>query len=317
MASDSIRSSPVTKSLRMATSTFGGIGRQIKSGVGLMWGDFLSRIALLYLVGVTILAIVGPYIIPYGFLEIQYAADGTPLIAAPPSLSHPLGTTGSGYDVMSRLMYGARPTLIAGFTSGALLITIGTTVGSVAGYVGGTVENVLMRITDFWYAVPLLPFAIIFIAYFSIGYWGSIFVIAFILWRGSARVIRSQVLQIKERPFITAARTTGGSTPYIIVKHILPNIATMVILFLALGIGSSILAFAGLAFLGITNPFVPSWGVMIRNAYDSGQMAETIWWSLPPGFMLSFTVLAAYVLGRRYETVTSDLGEGESIRGAW
>jgi peptide/nickel transport system permease protein len=147
-------------------------------------------------------------------------------------------------------------------------------------------------------------------ALFELGFFGIIVVIGLVLWRGAARVIRSQTLQIKERPFVRSAQAYGASTPRIIVKHILPNIAPMAVLFLALGIGQTIIIFAGLAFLGVTDPFVPTWGVMLRNAHRAGLAGEAWWWVLPPGFMISLTVLTAFLIGRGYEDLSTGVRGG-------
>lgn len=161
-----------------------------------------------------------------------------------------------------------------------------------------------MRFTDFVYGVPLIPFAITLAAIVGAGFWTMIFIIGFLLWRSTARVIRSQVLQIKQRPFIEAAEALGASRTRVIFRHIIPNIAPMIILYFALGIGFAILFQASLSFLGITNPFVPSWGVMIRNAHKTGVIGSAWWWSLTPGLLLSLTVLSAYLLGRGYERIS-------------
>lgn len=267
----------------------------------------LTAFSFGFLIFVGILAIIGPEITPYAYNESLYSEGGELLRREPPSIAHPLGTTARGEDVLSRLMYGAQPTVVTGLLGGALIIGIGMSIGVVSGYIGGTTENVLMRITDFMYAVPLIPFAIVLLSFLGFGFFTTIGVIGLILWRGNARVLRSQVLQIKERPYITSARATGASTPRIILRHILPNIASMAILFFALGIGYSILVQASLAFIGVSSPFVPSWGVMLRNAYNSGFMSTAWWWTIPPGVMISLTVLSTFVLGRQFESDPDNL----------
>lgn len=290
--------------------------RNVVGFLEVVWSDRISRVALLFLAMMVFLAVFGPHLTPYPYDETQYASDGTILLTSSPSLDHPLGTTDLGYDVLSRLIYGAQSTILTGFLGGTMIITIGMTIGVTAGYVGGAVENVLMRITDFWYAVPLIPFAIVLITLLGVGYYSSIAIIGIILWRGNARVLRSQVLQIKERPFVLAAKASGASKPYIIYKHIVPNIASMAVLFFALGSGSSIVVYASLAFLGVADPFVPSWGIMVRNAYDSGLMAEALWWSIPPGLLISLTVLSMYLIGRRYESVSGQAGDETDMMGS-
>lgn len=264
-----------------------------------------------WLLFVGILALIGPSIVPHDYAE-PATVDGSVIIAGGPSLAHPLGTNHLGQDVLSRLIVGARPTALTGFLGGGLIITIGTTIGVTAGYVGGWVENVLMRFTDVMYGVPLIPFAIVLLALFGFGTFTTIAVLGALLWRSSARVLRSQVLQIKERNFILAARATGMSSVTIIRKHFLPNIAPMILLFFALGIGFSILTQAGLAFIGVSDPFVPSWGIMIRNAYNNGYVGN-VWWSLTPGIFISMTVLSAFMFGRKYEEIASGETGGEEV----
>lgn len=286
--------------------------RNLRSGLGAMLEDRATTIYLGFLILVLLLGLAGPTIAPYEPTERLRGEDGQLLRAEAPTLEHPLGTTATGYDVLSRLLYGAQPTVIAGILGGTLIILVGSTIGITAGYVGGRTENILMRFTDLVYGVPLIPTAIVLIAFFGVGFYQSILVIALVLWRGSARVLRSQVLQIKERPFVLAAKATGASTPHIVFKHIFPNVATMAILFFALGVGYTIIIQAGLAFLGVVNPFVPSWGVMVRNAYTSGMMASAWWWSIPPGLMIALTVLSTFMFGRSYERISGQTEDGEN-----
>jgi peptide/nickel transport system permease protein len=206
-------------------------------------------------------------------------------------------------------LVGARPTFLAGFLGGLIIISLGLTAGLLAGYVGGWVEDVIMRTADFAYSIPLIPFAIVLVSLFGIGFLSSVFIIGAILWRTSARVLRSQVLQIKERKYVLAAKATGASTPRILGKHILPNVASMAILYFALGIGYTIIIQASLAFVGAADPFAPSWGVMIRNAHKSGLMAQAWWWALAPGIMVSLTVVATFMFGRGYESSVNQQDE--------
>lgn len=281
--------------------------RNVVGALSLMIEDRTTAVYFAFLVGVLVLGVIGPYIAPYEYGESLYV-DGELLRSAPPSLAHPLGTTDVGQDVLSRVLYGARPTVITGLLGGSMIIGIGMTIGVTAGYFGGWVDTVLMRFTDIIYGVPLIPFAIVLIALFGVGFIESIVVIGLLLWRGNARVLRSQVLQIKERPFVMAARSTGASDLRIILKHILPNIASMAVLFFALGVGYTIILQASLAFIGVSNPFIPSWGVMVRNAYNSGLMSTAWWWSVPPGLLIALTVLSTFMFGRGYENIA---GEGD------
>lgn len=262
---------------------------------------YFSILALIMFMG-----LIGPMIAPYGIETTHYDENGQVLRAEPPSADHPLGTTFAGYDVLSRLLVGAQPTVLTGIIGGGMILTIGTSIGVVAGYVGGRTETVLMRFTDFVYGVPLIPFGVVLITFLGVGFLSSILVIGLILWRGAARVIRAQTLQVKEYPFVKVAKATGASTPRIIFKHILPNVAPMAIFFLSLGVGLAIMLQASLTFLGVSDPFIPSWGVMIRNAFNSGYMSTAWWWSLTPGLLIGITVLSTFMFGRGYEDLISE-----------
>jgi peptide/nickel transport system permease protein len=261
--------------------------------------DRMTTVYFSVLLTIMLMGLFGPMVTPYGFQERLYTESGELIRSAPPSFAHPLGTTEESYDTLSRLLYGARPTVITGLLGGAIIISIGGTVGLVSGYFGGWVDDVLMRITDFMYGVPMIPFAIVLLALFGVDFLMSIVVIGLILWRSSARVIRSQVLQIKERSFVQSARATGASDTRIVLKYIFPNVAPMMVLLFSMGVGYAIIVQASLAFVGVVDPFVPSWGVMLRNAYNSGFMGKALWWSLPPGILISLTVLSSFMFGRK------------------
>lgn len=266
----------------------------------------ITKAAFACLIVILILGLIGPAIAPYQYNQQQRTEGGELKRYVPPSLEHPLGTNDRGEDVLSRLLYGARTTLVTGLLAGSIMLSVGLFVGVTAGYVGGRTESFLMRFVDFMYGIPFIPFAIVLITFFGAGFYTMIAIIGLVLWRFIARVIRSQVLQIKQRPYILAAKASGASTTWIIRKHILPNIANMAALFFAMGVGLAILEQAGLSFLGVTDPFTPTWGIMLRNVHQSGQIANVWWWSFPPGIMISLTVLSLYLLGRGYEQTSTD-----------
>ncbi|MFC6988567.1 hypothetical protein ACFQJD_07315 [Haloplanus sp. GCM10025708] len=161
------------------------IVRNFVGGLRMMLNDRTTAAYFWILVGITFLGVVGPMLAPYGIEQTQYSETGQILSAAPPSINHPLGTTFAGYDVLSRLLVGARPTVITGLLGGGLILTIGTSIGITAGYVGGRTETILMRFTDFVYGVPLIPFGIVMITFLGVGFLSSILVIGLILWRGA------------------------------------------------------------------------------------------------------------------------------------
>lgn len=266
-----------------------------------------DRMTVFFLFGlafVLFLAIFGPILAPYEQDALQRSAEGELLRVTPPSSDNLLGTTYRGHDVLSRFLIGARPTVVTGFAGGTIIVSLGLIMGVTSGYFGGQTDNVLMRITDFAYGIPIIPTAIVLVAYFGMGFWSSVLVVGLLLWRGNARVFRSQVLQIKEREHVRVARMLGASDFHIVTRHILPNMVGMIMLFFALATGITILITASLAFLGFMDPFVPMWGVMLRNAYGSGYMSQAWWWTLPPGLAITFTVLVVFMLGRGYERVS-------------
>ena len=284
--------------------------RNLRGGLSKILREPMTRYAFFILIGILLLGLLGPTLAPYDYDEQHRTDDGELNRLSPPSTDHWFGTTERGEDVFSRVLYGARPTVITGFVGGFLIIGIGLSVGITAGYLGGRAEAVIMRLVDFVYGVPLIPTALVLLALLGTGFWSVILIMSLILWRGSARVLRSQVLQIKQRPYIQAAKATGASNTRIILKHILPNIASMAMLFFALGVGIAIVKQAGLAFLGVTDPFTPSWGIMIRNAYNSGFVAEAWWWSVPAGSLIGLTVLSTFLLGRGYESAGTEAEGG-------
>ncbi|GGN09329.1 ABC transporter permease [Halarchaeum nitratireducens] len=277
--------------------------RNLRSSLRLYLSDRLTVVFLAGFVLVLLAAVFGPMIAPYPPDKVFITSSGEILKLAHPSGEHLLGTTARGQDVFSRLLIGARPTLFTGLLGGFLVVLIGVTIGVSAGYYGGRVDDVLMRLTDFVFGIPLIPTAIVLAAYFGVGTWSTILVIGCLLWRNNARVFRSQVLQIREREHVRAAQMLGASDRYVITRHILPNLGGMIVLFFALGTGLTIIISASLSFLGFADLSLPSWGLMLRNAYNSGYMASAWWWSLTSGFAISLTVLCIFMLGRGYERV--------------
>jgi oligopeptide transport system permease protein len=191
---------------------------------------------------------------------------------ATPSLSHPFGTDALGRDVFARVLYGSSISLTIGILVQFLILAVGGTIGMVAGYLGGWIDNLLMRFTDIMYAFPDLLLVLVFVAAFSNGpRLLTIFAaIALVNWVGLARLVRGQVLSIKEKEYVEAARMTGTSPFKLIVKHLIPNSLGPVIVTLTFGIPAAIFTEAALSFLGIgIRPPEPSWGVMIEDGYGA------------------------------------------------
>ncbi len=215
----------------------------------------------------------------------------------PPSASYPFGTDQASRDVLSRVLYGGRVSLAVAFIATLVSITLGTAYGAIAGFAGGVVEAVMMRILDTLLSIPrLLLLIAIFAAWRGLSVAGFVLIVGLTGWYGLSRVVRGQVLAIKGEEFVVAARALGASRARILLKHILPNILTPVIVAASLGVGHVILLEAGLSYLGIgVQPPDPSWGSIIQDGSD--QIASQWWISFFPGMAIVLTVMAFNVLG--------------------
>lgn len=278
----------------------------------LLTDDNLVVAAMATLSAFGLIAIFAPFIAPHEPTTRLYQKDGV-LIAKwmEPSFlvgegDFVLGTTAEGYDILSQLIYGARPALIVGLVAAVMTVGIGTMVGLTAGYFGGYVDDFLMRLVDFVYGLPLLPTAIVLVTLLGPGLDSIIFAFVILQWRTSARVIRSLVLSLRERSFVKAARVAGASDWRIISRHIAPNVLPMAFLYGAFAIAWAILTEAGVSFLGLGDPNTVSWGVMLQSARVYSAMVEgTWWWFVPPGVCIALVVISGFLIGRGYEEIVN------------
>jgi peptide/nickel transport system permease protein len=208
-----------------------------------------------------------------------------------------LGTDHMGRDILSRLIYGARISLLVGITASLFAGTLGTILGILSGFRGGWVDQVVMRLTDSWLALPGITFAILFAVLVQPGKWNIILILGLVYWTRYARVIRGEVLSLKERDYVRLATVAGCSRAKIMWTHILPNVANSAIVIGTLQVGVSINTEATLSFLGVgVAPPEPAWGLMLAEG-KSGLMAGYWWLSVFPGLCIMFVVLAANLLG--------------------
>ena len=261
-----------------------------------MAGVFLTLFFIL-------VAIFAPYIAPYGPFEVAYLPGRTIARLSPPTAAHWFGTTNQGMDVFSQLVWGSRVALMVGLLSAIGSVILGTIVGLVAGYFGGWIDDVLMRATDVAFGIPFLPFAMVVISFASPSLGLVILLVIFFLWRTTARVIRAQVLSLKTRPFVWAAKAAGASSFKIVLRHITPNVLPLSFLYMAIGVQTGVLLEAALSFLGFGDPHSQSWGIMLNAAFTAGAMRSAWWWVLPPGLALSAFVMSIFMVTRAYEEI--------------
>ncbi len=243
-----------------------------------------------------LVAIFAPFLTPHDPTQ-QFAdgisAQGAPL---PPGGKFPLGTDDLGRDLLSRLIYGARVSLTIGVIANGLATLIGVSIGATAAYVGGLVDNLLMRFTDIMIAFPVVLFAIALIAITGPSLVNVILVIATLYWTTTARVIHGMVLSLKEREFVEAARAMGATGSRILILYILPHLISVIIVYTTLGVASTVLVEATLSFVGISvPPPTPTWGTMINEAQQ--YYRSDPWMMIFPGLAIMATVLGFNLLG--------------------
>lgn len=207
-----------------------------------------------------------------------------------------LGTDGYGRDVLSRLLYGAQISLRIGFISVAISLTIGTLVGAMAGYYGGLVDSSLMRAVDILLSIPRLPLLLTVLAFVGNSIWLIMVILGATAWMGTARLVRGEVLTLKQRDFVEAARAMGATDTRLIAKHMIPNLFHVLIVTATFGVAGAMLTEAGLSYLGIgVQPPTPSWGNML---FESQPYLRMAWWtSVWPGLAIFFSMLAFYFVG--------------------
>lgn len=288
--------------------------QRTKSTFSEVLSSTLGTLGLVIIIFVVFLAVFAPYLAPYPPLESQYSEGGNLLQATAPSSEHLLGTTASGYDVLSQLIYGAQTSVFVGSIAAIMLAIIGGHIGILSGYYGGRVDNILMRLTDIVFGVPFLPFVIVLVGILGHSTFNVIIGIVALQWRSSARVIRAQTITVSEQQFIQELDSLGASDIRIIYKHIVPNVLPLILTYTALGLGWAIIVEASLSFLGMGAPLSVSWGQMMNNAFVSGLIRYAWWWAIPPGIMISTFVLGVFMFGRSLEVaINPDLKrEGES-----
>ena len=248
-------------------------------------------VALVIVVLFVIVAVFAPLIAPYDPLA-QSVLD----VNKRPSAAHLAGTDGFGRDVLSRLIYGSRNSLIFGFVSPVLAAIFGTVLGVTAGYFGGLADRIISRVIDLLLAFPELLLAILIAAVLGGGFWNIVAVLTVAFTPGFARVARASTLSVKQEPYIEAAVAIGVRTPTLILRHVIPNIAAPIVVLITLWIASAIRLEASLSFLGIgTQPPNPSWGNIIRDGLNN--LFGSPWPIIGAGLLITLVVLSFNLIG--------------------
>jgi peptide/nickel transport system permease protein len=260
-------------------------------------GD-LPLIPIIILASIALMAIFADVLAPHnpeiGSLTARFRP---PVWQTGGSADHLLGTDQLGRDVLSRLIFGARVSMVVGFTAVIFAGVVGTILGIVAGYIGGWADQIIMRITDAWLALPALTFAIFLAAIVGPSMWNIVIILGAVYWTRYARVVRGEVLSLKERDFVRLAVVAGCSKWTIMRRHILPNVANSAIVLATLMLGVVIVTEASLSFLGVgVPPPQPAWGLMLSDG-KQGLMVGYWWLTVFPGVCIMLMVLSANLLG--------------------
>ncbi len=273
-----------------------------------VWDDRMGRTGALMILGMLIVIIVGPILFRFNPTGFGQTAGS---IMKPPSADHWLGTDELGRDVMRQVLVGGRISLLVGLTATAIAMVLGAGIGLISGYYPGWQDTLLMRITDFFLVIPTLPLIIVLAALFGQGIVITSLVIGLTSWPPTARIVRSQVLSLRERPLVMRVRSLGASDYRIVRVHILPNVSPLIFANLVLVLAGAILAEATLAFLGLGDPVHVSWGTMLHFAFTSGAMSLRAWWYLlPPGLGIVVVVLGFSLVGHALDRVFNPQSQG-------
>ena len=261
----------------------------------IFWNRFrANRFAMagaLLIVFLFLVSLLAPFIAPYGPDELDLYH-----VLMPPSAAHWFGTDDLGRDVLTRIIYGARISLKVGFVAVGIAVAIGTVIGLVSGYYSGHLDSILMRVVDIMLCFPTFFLILAVIAFLEQSIWYIMIIIGLTGWMGVARLVRAEVLSLRERDYVMAVRALGANDTRIIFRHILPNALSPVLVSATLGVAGAILTESALSFLGIgVPPPTPSWG----NILTAGkEYIEFAWWlTLYPGLAITVTVLAYYLVG--------------------
>jgi peptide/nickel transport system permease protein len=288
------------RSRRMAARLAAVLWRPLRTALRDPYAAIGTAIYLLLI----LVAIFADHIATHDPLEILFTEDGALKASLPATAEHLLGTTNLGRDIFSQLVLGSRGALAVGLTAAACVVAVGTLIGLISGYFGGRIDMLLMRLADVALGIPFLPFVIVLSAVLGPKISNVVIAVALLLWPNTARVIRSQVLTLRERTFIEAARVTGSSPWRILFVHVAPNSLPLSFLYGSVAVGWAILTEASVSFLGFGPSDRVSWGYMLQDAYASQALTRGDYlWFVPPGLCVILVVVAGFFISRGYEEI--------------
>jgi peptide/nickel transport system permease protein len=264
--------------------------------LGVIRDSFQAKVGLGVLLFFIAIAIFAPWIMPYDV----HTPAGPPY--EPPSWEHPLGLDDGGIDMVSLLIQGGRVSLVVGFAATLVAVLIGGGIGIIAGYFGGWLDSLLMRITDYFLVIPDLPLAIVVAAVWGASLTHLMFVIALLLWTTTARIVRAQVKSVRERVYVKRARSLGASDLRIIFRHVLPQIGPLLVANVVLTVAVAIFLETALSFLGLGDPTAITWGSIIEFAFLRTAISAGAWWAvIPAGLCVAFVIMGCFWLGQAIE----------------
>ena len=275
-------------------------GEPVRSRGGFLWRTIRGRPSATVGAGLLLLVLLGaalaPWMAPYPLHQQMGPVFGHP------SWSHPLGLDDGGIDMVTLLMWGARISLVVGFAATLVSMLIGGSIGLLAGYFGGKTDVVLMRITDYFLVIPDVPLMIVVAAIWGPSLFHIVIVIGILLWTSTARVIRAQVKSVRERVYVKRARSLGAGHTRILLRHVVPQVAPLLIANTVLTVAVAIFDETALAFLGLGDPSRTSLGKVIENAFQRAAISSGAWWAIvPPGALVALIILGCSLLGGALE----------------
>ena len=295
----------------MSTVATGASARRIawqrrRRALGRAWAEYRQDVPGLIGLGLLLLvvaiALAAPLLAPESDLRAINAVGNERW--APPADFPPLGTDNLGRSVWAQFVWGSRISLLVGLAATAIAIVIGSVVGITAGFFGGPAGAVLMRLTEWFLVIPFLPLAIVLAAIIGPSVGNVILVIGITSWPSTARVVRAQVLTLKERLYVERSRALGASRRHLMSRHIFPNVSPLILANLTLTVPIAILSETTLSFLGLGDPTRASWGKMLDEAFAAGALSRNAWWYyLPPGLGIMAVVLAFVLIGHALEQI--------------